>query len=97
MTKQANHNAADALRSELEGEATAKEAADFLDVSLRFITELLDKGLLPYRQVENHRRIPYADLVAYREKERACARKAMRRLTRESEDLGLYDLSEDHH
>ena len=76
-------------------EVTPNEAAEFLNVSRPFVAKLLDEGVLPYRQVGSHRRIPYADLAAYREQERARARKAMHRLTRESEDLGLYDLSED--
>ena len=76
-------------------ELTPNEAAEFLNVSRPYVAKLLDDGVLPYRQVGSHRRIPYADLATYREQERARARKAMQRLTRESEDLGLYDLSED--
>jgi excisionase family DNA binding protein len=76
-------------------EVTPNEAAEFLNVSQPFIAKLMDEGVLTYRQVGSHRRIPYADLAAYRERERARARKAMQRLTRESEDLGLHALSED--
>jgi excisionase family DNA binding protein len=76
-------------------EVTPNEAAEFLNVSRPYVAKLLDDGVLPYRQVGSHRRIPYADLAAYREQERARSRKAMQRLTRGSEDLGLYDLSED--
>ena len=75
--------------------AAYQEAAEFLNVSRPYVAKLLDDGVLPYRQVGSHRRIPYADLAAYREQERARARKAMQRLTSESEDLGLYDLSDD--
>lgn len=81
--------------NEASEELTPNEAAEFLNVSRPFVAKLLDEGVLPYRQVGSHRRIPYADLSAYREQERAHARKAMRSLTRESEALGLYDMPED--
>jgi excisionase family DNA binding protein len=73
-------------------EVTPNEAAEYLNVSRPYVAKLMDEGILPYRQVGNHRRIPFADLAAYREQERARARKSMRDLTRQSEELGLYDL-----
>ncbi|NJM35569.1 MAG: helix-turn-helix domain-containing protein [Rhodomicrobium sp.] len=73
-------------------EVTPNEAAEYLNVSRPYIAKLMDEGVLPYRQVGNHRRIPFADLAAYREQERARARKSMREVTRLSEELGLYNL-----
>jgi excisionase family DNA binding protein len=73
-------------------EITPNEAAEYLNVSQPHVAKLLDEGVLPYRQVGNHRRIPFADLAAYRDQERARARKSMRDVARLSEDLGLYDL-----
>jgi excisionase family DNA binding protein len=78
--------------TEASEELTPNEAADFLNVSRPYVAKLLDEGILPYRQVGSHRRIPYADLAAYREQERARARKAMKEMVRLSEELGLYDL-----
>lgn len=73
-------------------EVTPNEAAEYLNVSRPYVAKLMDDGVLPYRQVGNHRRIPFADLAVYREQERARARKSMRDVTRVSEELGLYDL-----
>jgi excisionase family DNA binding protein len=73
-------------------EVTPNEAGEYLNVSRPYVTKLMDEGVLPYRQVGSHRRIPFADLAAYRERERARARKSMKDLTRQSEELGLYDL-----
>lgn len=73
-------------------EVTPNEAAEYLNVSRPYVARLLDEGILPYRQIGSHRRIPFADLAAYREQERARARTSMKDMTTLSEDLGLYDL-----
>jgi excisionase family DNA binding protein len=72
-------------------EVTPNEAAEYLNVSRPYVAKLMDDGILPYRQVGNHRRIPFPDLAAYREQEKARARTSMREVTRLSEELGLYD------
>ena len=72
-------------------ELTPNEAADFLNVSRPYVAKLLDEGVLPYRQVGRHRRIPYADLAVYKEQQRARSRVAMREMTSLSEEMGLYD------
>jgi excisionase family DNA binding protein len=75
-------------------ELTPNEAAEFLNVSRPYVAKLLDGGVLPYRQVGSHRRIPYADLAAYKEQQRARSRAAMREMTRLSEEMGLYRAAE---
>jgi excisionase family DNA binding protein len=50
-------------------EVTPNEAADVLNVSRTYVLKLLDEGKLPYRNVGAHRRIPYADLIAYRDEQ----------------------------
>lgn len=89
--KQTNHtDMAEAFHTDLQGEVTL-EAAEFLYVSRSFVAKLLENGVLPYRQSGSHRDIPYVELATYRDQERARARKAMQRLTRQSEDPELYE------
>ncbi len=42
----------------------------------------------------SHRRIPYADLAAYKEQQRARSRAATLEMTRLSEEMGLYGAGE---
>lgn len=72
-------------------EMTPNEAAEFLNVSRPYIVKLMDSGTLPYREVGSHRRIPFADLAAYRDQQAARSRKAMDELVALSQEMGLYD------
>jgi excisionase family DNA binding protein len=77
--------------SEYRTELTPNEAADFLNVSRPYVIKLIDEGVLPVRMVGSHRRIPYADLAAYKIEQSARSNAAMTELIRISEELGLYD------
>ncbi|HMV68217.1 MAG TPA: helix-turn-helix domain-containing protein [Myxococcota bacterium] len=70
-------------------EVTAQQAAEILRVSRPFVIRLIDEGKLPVRMVGTHRRIPLADLLAYKEAHKARARDAAVALTQETQDLGL--------
>lgn len=70
-------------------EVTPNEAAEILNVSRTFVLKLLDEGKLPYRNVGAHRRIPYADLIAYRDEQRARSRAAMDQVYAIDRELGL--------
>jgi uncharacterized protein YbjQ (UPF0145 family) len=41
--------------------------------------------------VGTHRRLRLVDVLAYRDRQDAAAREALAELTRQAEDLGLYD------
>lgn len=71
-------------------ELTPNEAAELLNVSRGFVMKLLDDGVLPFRAVGAHRRIPGAAVAAYQAKQHATARVAMDELVRLGEAMGDY-------
>jgi len=73
-------------------EMTPNEAAEFLNVSRPFVIKLMESGALPFRQVGAHRRIPFADVAAYKAEQAAKSRVAMDELVALSEELGLYGM-----
>jgi len=75
----------------LHAELTTVEAAELLNVSRPHLIKLLDGGPLPFRMVATHRRLRLVDVLAYRDGQAAEAREALNELTRQAEDLGLYD------
>jgi excisionase family DNA binding protein len=72
-------------------EVTTQQAAAVLNVSRPTVVKLIDDGTLPARKVGSHRRILLTDLLAYRDQVIAERRAALEQMTREAEDLGLYD------
>jgi excisionase family DNA binding protein len=70
-------------------EVTTTEAAQILGVSRPQIYKLLDKGLVPYRKVGSHRRIPAAALRAWQGAEKARREAALDRLADLQNELGL--------
>lgn len=75
----------------LQAELTTVEAAELLNVSRPHLIKLVDGGALPFRMVGTHRRLRLVDVLAYRDGQDAAAREALDELTRQAEDLGLYD------
>ena len=75
----------------LQAELTTVEAAELLNVSRPHLIKLVDGGALPFRMVGTHRRLRLVDVLAYRDRQDAAAREALDELTRQAEDLGLYD------
>lgn len=70
---------------------TTGQAADLLGVSRPTVVSLIDGGKLPATLVGTHRRLRLSDVLAYRERQVATRRQALRDLTQVSEELGLYD------
>jgi excisionase family DNA binding protein len=75
----------------LQAELTTVEAAELLNVSRPHLIKLVDGGALPFRMVGTHRRLRLVDVLAYRDSQDAASREALDELTRQAEDLGLYD------
>lgn len=72
-------------------EVTTQQAAMLLNVSRPTVVKLIDDGTLPARMVGSHRRILLSDLLAYRDQIVAERRAVLDKMTRDAEDLGLYD------
>jgi len=70
-----------------DDEVSAREAADFLRVSRPYVLNLLKKGVLPYRMVGAHHRIPMSALIIYKQ-DQAPRRRSLEALTAETQELG---------
>lgn len=72
-----------------ETELTTQQAADYLNVSRPHLIRQIDEGRLPCRKVGTHRRIRFADLIAYETAMRDEQRQALEELDAEAIRLGL--------
>ena len=71
----------------IHAELTTQEAADMLNVSRPHLVKLLENGALPFHKAGKHRRIRFADLMAFRsERDRASAQ-AMEELAKQAQAL----------
>jgi excisionase family DNA binding protein len=78
-------HAVDVLPADVE--ISAQQAADLLKVSRPYLLNLVKKGILPYRMVGAHHRIPMAAAIAYK-REQAPRRRSLEALSAETQDLG---------
>lgn len=72
-------------------EVTTQQAATLLNVSRPTVVKLIEDGTLPARKVGSHRRILLTDLLTYRDNVVTERRAVLDQMTRDAEDLGLYD------
>lgn len=69
---------------------TTQQAAELLSVSRPYLIRLLDRGELSFEFVGTHRRIQIEDVLRYRQKRSRGRREALRRLSKEADELGIY-------
>lgn len=70
---------------------TTEQAATVLGVSRPTVVRMIEAGKLPARMVGTHRRLTLSDVLAYRTVSAARRRAALDQMTRQAEELGLYD------
>lgn len=73
----------------VHAELTTQEAADLLNVSRPHLVKLLNEGHLPHHKTGKHRRVRFADLMAYKEAREAQSHEAMLALAAQAQSLQL--------
>ena len=76
----------------LQAELSTQQAAEMLGVSRPYVVKMLEEGKIPYRKVGEQRRVRYAHVLAYLERERQESNKALDELVALSEEMGLYEM-----
>jgi excisionase family DNA binding protein len=72
-------------------ELTTEQAAAVLGVSRPTVVRLVESGTLPARMVGTHRRLSLGNVLAHREASAKRRSEALEEMTREAEELELYD------
>lgn len=73
----------------IHAELTTQEAADMLNVSRPHLVKLLESGALPFHKAGKHRRIRFADLMAFKAGRGRSSAEAMEELAMQAQQLRL--------
>jgi excisionase family DNA binding protein len=73
----------------IHAELTTQEAADMLNVSRPHLVKLLEGGALPFHKAGKHRRIRFADLMAFKAQRDRASAEAMADLAKQAQGLRL--------
>lgn len=69
---------------------TTRQAAEMLNVSRPFLIQVLERGEIPFEMVGTHRRVAIEDVLRYRAQRSEQRRDALRALSQEADELGIY-------
>ena len=69
---------------------TTQAAANYLGVSRQHLVDLIEKAEIPHHRVGTHRRVTFADLLAFEKRRDQTRRKTLDELAEEVEKAGLY-------
>ena len=73
----------------IHAELTTQEAADLLNVSRPHVVKLLEQGHMKFHKVGKHRRVLYADVLAYQQQQKQISIDAMNELMNQAQALGM--------
>lgn len=73
----------------IQAELTTQDAADLLNMSRPTLIKLLDAGELPFSRTGNRRKVPFAAVLAYKQKVQAQRIDALDELASLDQELGL--------
>jgi excisionase family DNA binding protein len=73
----------------VHAELTTQEAADLLNVSRPTLIQMLDQGLISYRKVGTHRRIPFVRAMEYKKNLESQRYATLAELVAYDQEIGL--------
>ena len=73
----------------IHAELTTQEAADMINVSRPHLVKLLEEGVLPFHKTGKHRRVRFADVMAFKAERDRSSEKAMAALAAQAQELQL--------
>ena len=72
-----------------DSELTTQQAADMLNVSRPHVVKLLETGVIPFKKVGTHRRIPLEPLLAYETEQKRVRKTSLEFLAQQAQDLNM--------
>lgn len=73
----------------VHAELSTQEGADLLNVSRPHLVKLLDQNVIAHTKVGRHRRVKFADIMAYKQNRTAQSRQALDELTAQAQELKM--------